>query len=147
MFYLKIMVVEDSELLHRMYDMFLSRYCQHGWDIIHAYHGAEALSKLHAHPDIGLILLDINMPVMSGLEFLQRFREEKAFADIPVVLLSSEGKKEDTVRGLKAGARAYITKPFQADDLHKVIGMVFPQVMGMDVGSGPKSKSRASGAT
>ena len=66
----KILAVDDSALIHQMYKLFLSRYknCK----LISAMNGLEALDKLAQEEGIDLILLDINMPVMNGLEFLQR---------------------------------------------------------------------------
>ena len=117
----KILIVEDSDLLHKMYDVILSRYKAMGAKVLHTYNGQEALTTLNDHPDVDLILLDINMPVMSGLEFLARLKREKVFENILVIIISTEGKEEDTIRALKAGAKGYLTKPFQATDLHKLI--------------------------
>jgi len=122
----KIMVVEDSELLHRMYDLIFLRYRRNGTQIIHATNGRDALNKLNSHPDTNLIILDINMPIMSGLEFLNHIKQEKAFKDIPVIIISTEGKEEDTLRGLEFGASGYVTKPFQANDLYKIIEKLLP---------------------
>jgi len=120
----KIMIVEDSELLHRMYDLILMGYRKTGAEVLHAFNGREALNKLSNDPDIHLIILDINMPVMSGLEFLSYCKREKIFQEIPVIIVSTEGKEDDTIRGLKAGAKGYITKPFQAVDLYRIIDKV-----------------------
>lgn len=117
----EIMVVEDSELLHRMYDLIFMRYTRNGTKVVHCMNGREALNKLSGQPDTDLIILDINMPVMSGLELLHHCKKEHVFRDIPVIIISTEGKEEDTLRGLKAGAKGYITKPFEANDLHKII--------------------------
>ena len=68
-----------------------------------------------------IILLDINMPRMSGLEFLKTVKADSAFNEIPVVIISTEGKEEDTIRGLEAGAAAYIKKPFGNQELLEVI--------------------------
>lgn len=120
----KILIVEDSELLHRMYDLILQRYRAAGTEVVHAYHGREALNQLAQHADVDLIVLDINMPVMSGLEFLAHCRRESIFQSIPVIIVSTEGKEEDTLRGLQSGARAYITKPFKPPELHRLIEKV-----------------------
>ena len=139
----KILVVEDSELLHRMYDLLLLRYRKGGTEVLHAHNGREALGRLNTHPDVDLVILDINMPVMSGLEFLEHCRREKVFTDIPVVIVSTEGKEEDTLRGLKAGARGYVTKPFQAQDLYRIIEQIFPTATAD--GSGSKGKNISAG--
>jgi len=117
-----ILIVEDSELLHRMYEVVFRSSAA---VLLHAYHGREALERLAQHPDVDLILLDINMPVMSGLQFLQHCQAERVFRDIPVIVISTEGKKEDTLRALQAGARGYVTKPFRPKDLHALIDRVF----------------------
>jgi two-component system chemotaxis response regulator CheY len=115
----KILAVDDSALIHQMYKLFLSRYksCK----LVSAMNGLEALDKLGQEEGIDLILLDINMPVMNGLEFLQRVQKEPAYQSIPVIIISTEGKEEDTVRGLKMGAKGYVKKPFQASELHSLI--------------------------
>jgi two-component system chemotaxis response regulator CheY len=115
----KILAVDDSALIHQMYKLFLSRYknCK----LISAMNGLEALDKLGQEEGIDLILLDINMPVMNGLEFLQRLQKEPAYQAIPVIIISTEGKEEDTIRGLKMGAKGYVKKPFQASELHGLI--------------------------
>ena len=121
----KILVVDDSELLHRMYDLVFMRSRNKGVEILHAYHGQEGLKKLERHPDTDLIILDIHMPGMNGIEFLDHCRRERVFQDIPVLLTGTQGREEDTMKGLKAGARGYLTKPFQSENLYKVIDKIF----------------------
>ena len=112
----KILVVDDSKLIHKMFEVLLRQF-----PLVHAHDGLEALQCLGNHAEIDLILLDINMPRMSGLEFLQQVKANNAFEKIPVVIISTEGKEEDTLRGLEAGATAYIKKPFGNQDLLEVI--------------------------
>lgn len=122
----KILIVEDSELLHRMYNLIFMPFTYKGMKLLHAYNGQEALTMLAANPDVSMIILDINMPVMSGLEFLLHRKRELVFQDIPVIIISTEGKADDTVRGLQAGARGYLTKPFQAHELLSLVNRVAP---------------------
>ena len=112
----KILVVDDSKLIHKMFEVLLRQY-----SLVHCLDGLEALQALNNHADIDLILLDINMPRMSGLEFLNQIKADATFQEIPVVIISTEGKEEDTVRGLEAGAAAYIKKPFGNQELLEVI--------------------------
>lgn len=112
----KILVVDDSKLIHKMFDMMLRQY-----QLVHALDGREALTLLTEHADVDLILLDVNMPNMNGLEFLDQIKGDSAFADIPVVMISTEGTEEDTQRGLEAGAVAYIKKPFKNEE---ILGMI-----------------------
>ena len=113
----KILVVEDSALHQKMYDVMLALYRNNGAEILHASNGMEGLALLIDNPDTDLVILDINMPVMSGLEFLRRMKEEEAFRNLPVIICSTEGKDEDILRGLQKGAQGYIKKPFKAEDL------------------------------
>ncbi len=121
----KVLVVEDSELLHNMYQLALKRYedCQY----VKANNGREGLDVLASEHDVDLILLDINMPIMNGIEFLQAIKQQEAYQEIPVIIISTEGKEEDTKRGLEMGARAYITKPFQSVMLHELIDQVLSE--------------------
>src|SRR5437870_8496675 len=115
----KVLVVDDSELVHKMHTVVLQKY--RGCEILHAYNGVEALQLLHANPDVELILLDINMPVMDGLSFLTARRESGVFQSVPVIVISTEGSEDDARRGIAAGADAYLTKPFRPAELHGLI--------------------------
>jgi two-component system chemotaxis response regulator CheY len=119
----KVLVVDDSALIHQMYKMVLMRYrCE----IIDALNGQDGLGQLEKHPDTSLILLDINMPMMNGLEFIKKLRAMGKFDNIPIVIVSTEGKEEDTMRGLALGAKGYVKKPFQPSDLHTLIAKLYP---------------------
>jgi two-component system chemotaxis response regulator CheY len=119
----KVLVVDDSALIHQMYKMVLMRYkCQ----IVDALNGQDGLDKLAKNSDTDLILLDINMPVMNGLDFIKKVKELGSYDHIPIVLVSTEGKEEDTMRGLALGAKGYVKKPFQPSDLHQLIEKFYP---------------------
>jgi len=119
----KVLVVDDSALIHQMFKMALSRYrCT----VLSAKNGKEALDLLPQHTDLNLILLDINMPVMGGLEFLRNIKELGSYAHIPIIIQSTEGKEEDTKRGMELGAAAYVTKPIQTGALHALIEKLVP---------------------
>jgi two-component system chemotaxis response regulator CheY len=112
----KILVVDDSKLMHKMYEVMLRQY-----PLVYASDGRQALDRIRDHPDIDLVLLDINMPNMNGLEFLAELRSDEARADLAVVIISTEGREEDTARGMEAGATAYIKKPFHSEEILDVI--------------------------
>ena len=112
------LVVDDSATMRQLIGFALRRVP--GLDLVEAQNGLEALRLLDER-SFDLILLDINMPVMNGLEFLQRVQKEPAYQAIPVIIISTEGKEEDTIRGLKMGAKGYVKKPFQASELHGLI--------------------------
>jgi two-component system, chemotaxis family, chemotaxis protein CheY len=121
----KVLVVDDSELLHKMYDLTLRRYIARGTRVVHAFNGLEALEALGASADIDLILLDVNMPKMSGIEFLRRRREEAAVREIPVIMVTTEGGEDDADLAMREGASSYVTKPFNPTDLHARIEALF----------------------
>jgi two-component system chemotaxis response regulator CheY len=108
----KVLVVDDSKLLHRVFDLLL-RDCK----VVHAGDGVEGIERLAQHADIDLILLDMNMPRMNGLEFLARVKGDAAKAGIPVVIITTEGKEADAERGMRAGASAYLRKPFRNEEV------------------------------
>lgn len=117
----KILAVDDATIIHRMYDFVFLKQKSIGTIILHAYNGKEGFVLLHQNPDIDVILLDINMPVISGLEFLKVIRKSSEFEKIVVIIVSTEGREADLKRGLELGAQAYLTKPFKASDLMALI--------------------------
>lgn len=120
----KILVVDDSSLIHQMYRLVMSRYkCE----IVDAMNGQEALDLLSLQKDVQLILLDINMPVMNGVQFLEKASLAGLPARIPVIVISTEGKEEDTIRGLRLGAKGYLKKPFNPSDLYSLIEKILPE--------------------
>lgn len=115
----KVLVVDDSKLMHKMYEVMLRQYV-----LVYASDGRQALERLREHEDVDLVLLDINMPNMNGLEFLDQLRVgagASAGLDLSVIIISTEGRDEDTARGLQAGAAAYIRKPFHTEEILDVI--------------------------
>lgn len=119
----KVLVVDDSKLIHQMFTMVLMRYkCA----IVHAGNGQEGWDKLVQNPDTNLVLVDINMPVMNGLEFIRKVKGSGSYDNIPIVIVSTEGKEEDTERGLMLGARGYVKKPFEPSSLHALIEKICP---------------------
>ena len=112
----KILVVDDSDLMHRMYGVMLR-----GGGLVAARDGEEALAKIVADPEIDLVLLDINMPKMNGFEVLRELGVRGLVPALRVIVVTTEGRDEDAQRGLAAGAAAYLTKPFRADEVRAAI--------------------------
>ncbi|MFN3413012.1 MAG: response regulator, partial [Thermoanaerobaculum sp.] len=79
------------------------------------------LQLLERYPDVDLVLLDINMPVMNGLEFLAALGQQGRLPGLPVIVISTDGEEEHIQKGLSAGAVAYLTKPFDAEKLRAAI--------------------------
>ena len=76
----KVLVVDDSALIHQMYKMVLMRYrCE----IVQALNGQDGLDKLEKNPVVSMMLVDINMPLMNGLEFIQKVKALEKYSAIP----------------------------------------------------------------
>lgn len=124
-----VLVVEDTELLRRMY---ADRLTQDGYRVLTAADGLEALSTLRSDtPD--LILLDLIMPKMSGLEVLDLVKKDPRLKDIPVVILSNLGDDADMQRGLDMGAMDYMIKnDARPADVSEKITAILAMVDGPD---------------
>jgi len=88
--------------------------------VIEATDGVDALKKLSSEK-IDLILADINMPVMDGLKLVSLVKNNQSYKDIPVIIITTEGAKEDKERALAIGANAYLSKPIQTQELIKLV--------------------------
>ncbi len=109
----RILLADDEEDIKTVVAMFLEA---EGYEVITAFDGLDALEKVRCDkPD--LILLDIMMPVLDGFEVCKRLKENEETAAIPVVILSAAAHVESVNRGLKAGAKDYIVKPFEPETL------------------------------
>ncbi len=115
------LVIDDSKLHHQMYRLIFSRGALAGSTVHYATNGREGYGLLAAHPELALVLLDLNMPEMNGLEVLERRRAEGLHPHIPVVLVTTEGSAEDEARGRSAGAWEYLRKPFQPADVERLV--------------------------
>ncbi len=110
---LTVAVVEDEDAIRDMLTMVMH---QAGFDSV-AYNHAEAAQKGLTAQVPDLILLDWMLPGISGVEWARRLKKEKAYRDIPIILLTARGEEEDKVRGLEIGADDYVTKPFSPKEL------------------------------
>jgi two-component system, chemotaxis family, chemotaxis protein CheY len=108
----KVLVVDDSPTVRQQVSMALK---QAGFGVIEASDGIDGAAKVAANPDIGMIILDVNMPRMNGLEMLEKIRESPEHAQLAVIMLTSEGERTLIDRAKKAGAKGWIVKPFKAD--------------------------------
>jgi two-component system chemotaxis response regulator CheY len=118
----KVLIVDDSKLIHQMYRLVLMRFkdCK----LVDAMNGLEALEILSKDKDFDLILLDINMPIMNGIQFMEKISENGIHRSTPIIVISTEGKEEDTIRAMRLGAWGYIVKPFKSEALYDLIGKI-----------------------
>jgi CheY-like chemotaxis protein len=110
-----------------MYRLIFSRGALAGSTVYYATNGREGYGQQAAHPELNLVLLDLNMPEMNGLEVLERRRAEALHPHIPIVLVTTEGTAEDEARGRSAGAWDYLRKPFQPEDVERLVTRALAQ--------------------
>nr|CCC56746.1 response regulator [Weissella thailandensis fsh4-2] len=103
---MKILIVDDDQEIAELLEIYVKN---EGYEPVVASDGREALSKIRTNPDIGLIILDIMMPEMSGTEVLKEVRKDNS---VPILVLSAKSGAMDKIQGLITGADDYVTKPF-----------------------------------
>lgn len=125
----RILLVDDSPTVLHITGAALAK---RGCEILTAADGEEAL-QLSRQEQPNLVLLDVILPKFNGYEVCRQLKSTPETTHIPVVMLTSKTKDTDRQWGMKQGADDYITKPFDADDLLRVVGRFLPQI-GSDVG-------------
>lgn len=116
-----ILVVDDSATTRSLVASYLADW--QDCEVLEAGSGFEALKVLPARK-VDLIMTDINMPDINGLELISFVRENPIYRQIPTIIITTENSAEDRKRGLELGAREYIVKPFTMDELRRAVGKV-----------------------
>ena len=107
---MKLLVVDDSSTMRRIIKNTLSRLGYE--DVLEGEDGVQGWSVLNDNPDMGMLITDWNMPEMNGLELVKKVRADARFADLPIIMVTTEGGKAEVITALKAGVNNYIVKPF-----------------------------------
>ena len=113
-----ILVVDDSATTRSLVASYLTDW--EGVEVVEAASGFEALRVLPAR-HVDLIVTDINMPDINGLELISFVRANPNYRRIPVIIITTENSAEDRKRGLDLGATDYLVKPFKAADLRRAV--------------------------
>ena len=114
----KILVVEDSSTMRSLIASTVEELA--GYETVEAGSGFEALKALPAHR-FDLIITDINMPDINGLEIIHFVKNNAAYKTIPLIIVTTEQSVEDQKKGLALGAAEYITKPFDPEHLKAIV--------------------------
>jgi len=109
-----ILVIDDSSSFRTVVKLALQKA---SYTVIEAGDGQDALAKLKGGAKVNLIVCDVNMPNMDGLTFLKTLKAMDGFKFTPVIMLTTESQEAKKAEGRAAGARAWITKPFQPSQL------------------------------
>jgi two-component system, chemotaxis family, chemotaxis protein CheY len=113
---IRALIVDDSSVMRKIVERSLRQAGLNIVQVLEAGNGAEALSAVQNNK-VDLILCDINMPVMDGLEFVKQLAGVENAKGVPVVMITTEGSEGHVVQALTAGARGYLRKPFTADQV------------------------------
>lgn len=114
------LIVDDSSVMRKIVERSLRQAGINLTKVFEAGNGAEALSVL-AENRVELILCDINIPVMDGLEFVKSLSGVPNAKDVPVVMITTEGSEAHVVQALSSGARGYIRKPFTPEQVKEQV--------------------------
>lgn len=113
---IRALIVDDSSVMRKIVERSLRSAGLELSEVLEASNGAEGLAVLGEHK-VDLVLSDINMPVMDGLEFVRSLPSVPNAAGVPVVMITTEGSESNVVQALSLGAKGYIRKPFTADQV------------------------------
>ena len=121
---MRALIVDDSSVMRKIVERSLRQAGLEPLTVVEAANGVEGLEILKGAA-VDLILSDINMPLMDGLEFVRQLRAQKLAAGVPVVMITTESSEEHVKQAIQAGARGYIRKPFTADQVkERVVPLV-----------------------
>lgn len=118
---MRALIIDDSAVMRKVIERALRQSGLDLTEVLQASNGEEALEILRGDVGspmkIGLIISDINMPVMDGLQFLEARRDQQLAVGVPVVMITTEGSEPFVLRAIAAGAQGYICKPFTAEQV------------------------------
>src|SRR5271155_4323492 len=114
----RVLIVDDSSVMRKIVERSLRQAGIDLTQVLQAGNGAEALAVLKDNR-VDLILCDINMPVMDGLEFIKQLPGIENAKGVPVVMITTEGSEAHVVKALSCGAKGYIRKPFTPDQVRE----------------------------
>lgn len=112
----RALIVDDSSVMRKIVERSLRQAGIELAEVKEAGNGAEALGALNGG-GVDLVLCDINMPVMDGIEFLRQVKGVQAAQNVPIVMITTEGSESHVVQALSIGARGYIRKPFTPEQV------------------------------
>lgn len=110
-----VLLVEDDQDIRTIVELALEEHT-----CFHADNGREALRQLERE-DVDIVILDIMMPELDGIETLRQIRRNDETSDLRVILLTAKASEDDHLRGFQVGADAYLTKPFDLEDLRATL--------------------------
>lgn len=117
----KLMIVDDSSTMRKIIKRVLRQAEIEVENILEAANGVEALEQLSSNPDIALILSDVNMPEMNGIDLVKKVREDRDSQTLPIIMVTTEGGEAMVQNAMSSGANGYVTKPFTPDSIRSAL--------------------------
>ena len=111
----KVLLVDDSATMRKLIRRVLRQTQIPIETILEAADGVEAMERMASDPDIDMVLTDVNMPNMNGIDLVKNLRETHAPERLPIIMITTESGERMRKRAIQAGANGYVTKPFTAD--------------------------------
>lgn len=108
----KVMIVDDSKTIRQQVTFTLTKG---GYEVIEAEDGVDGIEKLGANGDVAMIISDVNMPNMDGIQMVEKMKENGV--TVPIVMLTTEGAADLIERAKAAGAKGWLVKPFKPEQL------------------------------
>ena len=118
---MRALLIDDSRAIRSIIRKILTDM---GFDVSEACHGLEALERLKEADKTDLVLVDWNMPVMNGIDFVRTVRADHTYDDMLLMMVTTESGMEQMIEALEAGANEYVMKPFTKDVLQEKIGLL-----------------------
>lgn len=113
----KVMIVDDSRTIRQQVSFTLSKG---GYDVVEAEDGVQGIQKLSENPDLSMIITDVNMPNMNGIEMVEKMTGTGT--TVPIIMLTTEGAADLIDKAKAAGAKGWLVKPFKPDQLIAAVG-------------------------
>lgn len=113
-----ILIIDDSESIREIVSFNLNNA---GYNVITGINGEDGWNVLQDNTDINLVITDLNMPVMDGIDFLKKVRQDDKFKYLPVIILTTESQEQKKIEAKMAGATGWIIKPFVKEKLIEVV--------------------------
>jgi len=123
---MKILVVDDCATTRKLLTLYLK---SKGYEVVTAENGLDGLEKV-GKENVNLVLSDLNMPYMDGLEFVKSLRANPDTAELPVVMVTTEADPEEKEKAMKAGANGYMIKPVTAEMVAENIKKIMKDLFG-----------------
>jgi len=116
-----ILIIDDSETIRQQVRDIL---VEAGYDVLEACDGQAGMETIDAKPSLAMVICDVNMPRMDGLQFLEKYRASNRVSPLPVVMLTTARCPEEISKAKRLGARGWIVKPFHPDRLVATVNWI-----------------------